>query len=163
MKALMQELNEIEYRLLLDAPGVLEDNLFFDALRAWMTEVPREILWQRLETLQNIIGSDIWSQNLYYTLNGTVRFEIFELRSSIRKAQKYSGYVRNSSAVGSKKFSSKNVPEPEIFEWSNDVEIDYFLFLSVGELDPGIPGSQIILKMDSVSPKRKETLNNKIQ
>lgn len=156
MKALMNELNEVEYRLLLDAPGVLEDNLFFDALRAWNTDVPRKILWQRLETLQNIIGSDIWNPNLYYTLHGSIRFEIFELRSSIRKAQKYSGYVRNSSAVGSKKSSEKNVPEPEIFEWSNDVEIDYFLFLSVGELDPGIPGSQIILKMEPEVPKRKK-------
>lgn len=153
----MRELNEIEFRLLIDSPGVLEDNLFFDALRAWNTEVPREILWKRLETLQKITNSDIWNQNLYFTLNGSIRYEIFELRTSIRKAQKYSGYVRNSSAVGSKKSSPKNVPEPEIFEWNNDVEIDYFLFLSVGELDPGIPGSQIILKMDPEGPKRKVT------
>lgn len=161
MKSLMQELNEVEYRLLLDSPGVLEDNLFFDALRAWQTNIPREILWKRLETLQNIIGSDIWSPNLYYTLSGSVRFEIFELRSSIRKVQKYSGYVRNSSSVGTKKSQQRNVPEPEIFEWSNDVEIDYFLFLSVGELDPGIPGSQIILKMESEIPKRKVLKNLK--
>lgn len=153
----MRELNETEYKLLLDSPGVLEDNLFFDALRAWNTEVPDRILWKRLEILQGLLGTDIWNPNLYFTLNGTVRYEIYEMRSSIRKAQKYSGYVRNSSAVGSKRSSQKNVPEPEIFEWNNDVEIDYFLFLSVGELDPGTPGSQIILKMEPEVPKRKES------
>lgn len=137
-----------EYRLLLDAPGVLSDNLFFDALRAWNTEIPRKILWQRLEILQKLLNLPVWNINLYYTLKGTVKYEIYEMRSPIRKVEKYSGYVRNSSAVGSKRNSIRFIPEPERFEWNTNVEIDYFLFLSVGEFDTGIPGSTITLTMD---------------
>lgn len=148
LKALMGELNLFEYRLTIDAPGVLTDNLFFDALRAWNTEVPRKILWQRLETLQKLLGLNIWTPNLYYTLKGTVKYEIYEMRSPIRKVNKYSGYVRNSSAVGSKSQSKIYIPEPERFEWNTNVEIDYFLFLSVGEFDTGIPGSTFTLMMD---------------
>lgn len=87
----MGELNEVEYRLTIDAPGVLTDNLFFDALRAWNTEVPKKILWQRLQTLQNLLNLSIWNPNLYYTLKGTLSYEISELRSPIRKVEKYSG------------------------------------------------------------------------
>jgi len=158
IKALMGELNEVEYRLTIDAPGVLTDNLFFDALRAWNTEVPKKILWQRLQTLQNLLNLSIWNPNLYYTLKGTLSYEISELRSPIRKVEKYSGYVRNSSSVGSKRSSKIFIPEPERVEWNNNVEIDYFLFLSVGEFDTGIPGSTITLKMDKSKVRNGNSL-----
>lgn len=148
MSSLLRELTVFEMRLLYDAPGVLQDNLYIDALRAWKTEVPKKVLWQRLAFIQRLLDQEEWSPNLFYTYNGTIRYEISELRSSIRKIKKYSGYVRNSSQVGSKKSSQLFRPEPERFEWNTNVEIDYFLFLTVGEFDSGVPGSTIILKMD---------------
>lgn len=137
-----------EIRCLYDAPGVLQDNLYVDALRAWNTEVEKKVLWQRLAWLQLLTDKKPWSENLFYTLNGIIRYELEELRFSIRKVIKFSGYVRNSSQVGSKKSSNIYRPEPERFEWTTNVEIDFFLFLTVGEFDSGIPGSTIILKMD---------------
>jgi len=148
LKALSKELSLLEMRLLFDAPGVLTDNLYFDALRAWKTDVPKKVLWQRLAFIQRMLDLKEYSPNLYYTYEGTLRYEISELRSSIRKVVKYSGYVRNSSQVGSKRSSNIFKPEPERFEWNTNVEIDYFLFLTVGEFDSGVPGSTIILKMD---------------
>lgn len=147
LKALMNEISYTEYRCLLDAPGVLKDDLFIDALRAWKTDVPKKILWQRLAALQRLLLRAQWSSNLYYTYNGCVSYELVELRTSIRKVKKYSGYVRNSSAVGSKRRATSSAQEPEMFEWTDIVEIDYYQFLTVGEFDTGLPGmSQIILK-----------------
>lgn len=148
MKQLVQPLDDVEFRCLLDAPGVLLNDLYFDALRAWKTDVPRKVLWQRLAWLQQLLEIEPWSLNLFYTLNGTVAYRLSELRSSIRKVIKYSGYVRNSSQVGSKRASAIFIPEPEKFEWTPTVEIDFYLFLTVGEFDSGIPGSTIILTMD---------------
>jgi len=148
IKHLVEGLSLLETRALFDAPGVLLDNLYFDALRAWKTDVQKEILWQRLAWLQLLNDQTPWSPNLFYTYNGTLKYELKEIRSSIRKVIKYSGYVRNSSQVGSKRTTQRFLPEPERFEWTTNVEIDYFLFLTVGEFDSGIPGSTIILKMD---------------
>lgn len=148
MKFLVEGLSVDEQRCLFDAPGILTDNLYLDALRAWRTEIPKKILWQRLTWLQILKEVIPFSLNLFYTHKGNIRYQLVELRSPIRKVDKYSGYVRNSSQVGSKRSSKIFIPEPEIFEWTQAVEIDYYLFLTVGEFDSGIPGSTIILKMD---------------
>lgn len=134
MKELLGLTNLVEKRCCYDVPGVLEDDLFIDALRAWKTDVPKNILWQRLQTLQRLLGKRQWNLNLYYTYDKEFSYEIEEVRRSIRKVKKYSGYVRNSSAVGSKRFSSTSRPDPEIFEWSLDEKIDYYNFLTVGDL-----------------------------
>lgn len=144
MRCLAGDCNFTEYRCMLDAPGVLRDNLFIDALRAWKTDVPKNILWQRLAALQRLLQRQQWSLNLYYTYNGCVTYELVEARSPIRKSSKYSGYVRNSSQVGSKRRSSSNRPEPESFEWNTNGEIDYYRFLTVGDFDSGLPGTSII-------------------
>lgn len=148
MKHLVEGLNLVELRCLFDAPGILGDNLYLDALRAWRTEIPRKTLWLRLTWLQNLVEVTPFSENLFYTHKGNIRYQLSELRTPIRKVDKYSGYVRNSSQVGSKRSSKIFIPEPEIFEWTQAVEIDYYLFLTVGEFDSGIPGSTVILKMD---------------
>lgn len=163
MKLLVEGLSETEMRCLYDAPGVLSDNLFVDALRAWTSEVPKQILWQRLGWLQSLEEKQPFSTNLFYTHKGNIKYELSELRSSIRKVNKYSGYVRNSSQVGSKSFSKNYIPEPEIFEWTQAVEIDYYLFLTVGEFDSGIPGSTIILKMDQRKVRNGKPSNRKEQ
>lgn len=148
MKHLVLGLEIFELRCLFDAPGVLTDDLYCDALRAWQSDVPKKILWQRLEWIQELLDLRPWSFNLFNTLNGTITYRISEMRSSIRKSAKYSGYVKNSSQVGSKKASAIYVPEPERFEWAPSVEIDFYLFLTVGEFDTGVPGSTIILMKD---------------
>lgn len=139
IKALSGSISLTEYRCLLDAPGVLQDDLFIDALRAWKTDVPKNILWHRLATLQRLLLRPEWSQNLYYTLDNSITYEMYEARSPIRKGKKYSGYIRNLSQVGSKRKTGFH-PEPESFEWNTNVDIDYYQYLTVGEFDTGLPG-----------------------
>lgn len=145
MKELLIGLPKIEQRCLFDAPGVMTDDLFVAALKAKTLGVDHNTLWQRLGRLQRLLGHRTWVPNLVYTLDNCVNYEIEEQRRSIRKVKKYSGYVRNSSAVGSKRKTSIVRPDPESFEWCSDVEIDYFNYLSVGELSSGMPGSIVIL------------------
>jgi hypothetical protein len=84
-----------------------------------------------------------WSENLLYTKLGSTGYHIQELRQAIRKADKYSGYVRNSSSVGSKSTNKIFRPEPETFEWNKSVKIDFLEFLTVGEFSSGAPGGII--------------------
>jgi len=154
LKVLMDQANETELRCCFDAPGVLNDDLFLDALRAKQSKINTEVLWQRIEILQRIFDLTIWNQNLYYTLANVVTYEIKEIRSSIRKVKKYSGYVRNSSAVGSKRKSNNTKPEPENFEWNSGCDRDYYHFLTVGEFISGLPGDIFFTLKRTKSPKR---------
>lgn len=155
LKALVGQCSLTELRCLVDAPGVLKDNLFIDALRAWKTDVPRNTLWQRLQSIQRLLQLPLWSLNLYYTIDNNVGYELEEVRQSIRKVKKYSGYVRNASAVGSKNSKTLHIPEPESFEWNNVIEMDYFHFLTVGEFTSGLLGESRFTLMRTKSSKRK--------
>lgn len=155
IKALVGECNYTEYRCLLDAPGVLEDDLFIDALRAWKTDVPKKILWQRLATLQRLLQQPAWELNLYYTFNKVVKYELIEARQSIRKVKKYSGYVRNSSQVGSKRKNQSFSEQPESFEWNTSDDFDFYHYLTVGEFS-SVPSGLLTftLKMSKERTKR---------
>lgn len=155
LKRLFNQCNETEWRALVDAPGVLKDDLYIDALRAWMTDVPKSILWHRLAILQRFMQKEEWSINLYYTLKNVIAYELIEARTPIRKAKKYSGYTRNSSQVGSKRKNEIFREDPESFEWNTNVEIDYYHFLTVGEFDFGLSNvSSFTLKMSKERTKR---------
>lgn len=134
--------SEVEWRCMVDAPGFLSDNLFISAIIAKRQVEDKELLLHRLNILQKLIGRKIWNENQFFTLNGVMKFSIEEIRKSIRPADKYSGYVRNSSSVGSKSSNKIFVPEPETPEWIDTKEIDFLEFLTVGEFTSGIaPGS----------------------
>jgi len=119
--------------MLYDAPGVLSDNLFIDALRAQQSGVQLNILLQRLAKAQQWLSRRPWSLNLLCTYRNCVAYEIVELRKTIRKVKKYSGYVRNPSSVGSKRKKASSSHTPETFEWNTYEEIDWYEFLTVGK------------------------------
>lgn len=147
MKVLMGMATLIEIRACYDAPGVLEDDLFISALRALKTDVPNKTLWQRLQALQRLDGRLEWSPNLYHTWNKEFGYVVEEIRSSIRKVKKFTGYVRNSSAVGTKSSHKIERLEPDKFEWSFEIGRNNFLFLTVGEFYSGAPGDVIFTLM----------------
>lgn len=140
MKMFFGNLDSVQYACLIDAPGVLSDDLWVATIVAKTLIEDREILMQRLNFIQKLESRRLWNTNLYHTLTGVVNFDMQECRQAIRKANKYSGYVRNSSAVGSKSSKSIHIPEPETFEWNQTKRIDYLQFLTVGELTQGTPG-----------------------
>lgn len=134
MKHFYKGLTVNEQRLLFDAPGVLRDDQFLALLQAKNSGVPLDVLETRLQKLQRLQAQSPWGMNLLNTLDGVLSYEISEILKPIRKGKKYSGYVRNSSAVGSKRGFGGTKPEPETFEWTTEYTIDYYLFFSVGQL-----------------------------
>lgn len=133
MKMFLFDLPVDEQRMIFDAPGVLNDKLFFEAMLAKRSGIEESLLLQRVNNLQKLLGRDIWSFHLFNTKTGVIRYEIQELRRSIRQAKKYSGYVRNSSSVGSKRGFGTVKSDPETFEWNPLIEeIDYYRYLTVG-------------------------------
>lgn len=146
-KAILGLCSQLELRCLYDWPGVLEDDLFIAALRATRLELPMDLLFKRIAWMQRLEDTKEFSQNDFWTLEGVVNLHIIENRVTIRKGKKFSGYVRNSSSVGSKSSKVTYIPEPESFEWRFDVKKDYFQFFSVGEFVSGGPGSIALTPM----------------
>jgi hypothetical protein len=133
----------MEQQFLFDSPSAMQDELFIDALRAKISVGLTPEVKERLEICSFIYGkSSIWTENLLKTWKGTTIYRICLFEKPIRKAKKFSGWVRNSSSVGSKRFG-KTKPEPETFEWDNFSEINYFQALTVGEF-PGTMGIKLL-------------------
>jgi hypothetical protein len=133
IKALLGFCSVIELQALVDYPRILGDRLFIEALRAWKTDVPESILWQRLQLLQRLTGRSEWSKNLFYTLSKVVNYELELKTEAIRRVKKYSGYVKNSSSVGSKRPRTVFLEETESIQWVLSEDINYYEFLTVGE------------------------------
>jgi hypothetical protein len=138
-----------EMQALFDAPGVISDNLFLDLLRSKNSLLSlndqlqilsrNKLLLQRLQGLQSMLGITCWTVNLLYTYLGDLKYELVLLRVPIRKVKKFSGWVRNSSAVGTKRSRGKSL-DTEIFESSLIEEFDYYHFLISEELDFSLLG-----------------------
>jgi len=145
LEHLLIGLSGFELQSLLDAPGVFRDRLFIDSLRALASfdlkdkQVSRLQLVARLQRLRSCLGLSHWNLNLLYTYLGNLKYELTEVRVPIRKVKKFSGWVRNSSAVGSKR-SLKRDLEYEIFDTLLTEEIDYLPFLVSKELDFNLLG-----------------------
>lgn len=154
MKMFLFGLDEDLYRCLIDAPGVLTDELFVSAIIAKRIVMDEKRLLQRLNILQRLTNRREWNTNLYYSLNQRFGYEILEVRQATRKADKFSGYVKNSSAVGSKSSNRIFIPEPELVEWSETVKIDFLNFLTVGDLSSGTPGGNLFTLTRAKSSKR---------
>lgn len=150
-------ITESDMQMLIDSPGFFSDNVFLDALRALSNKVTdKETLAEDMAVLfeMGIIQTN-YSPNLLYTLRGVVQSQITLETVSIRQAKKFSGYVRNSSSVGSKRKGTLSIPEPEISEWTNPSVFDFYHFFSVGEFSTGQPGATKLILTRSGRPKRK--------
>jgi len=143
----------MKFRCLMDSPGILGDDLFVSSLLAKEIVSDQELLLNRLNFLRSLENLRPWSRNLLSTLDGVIKFRISERRIPIRKGPKYSGYVRNPSAVGSKFHKPRNF-EPETVEWINIEDINFLHFLTVGELTTGTPGSFVFTPKMAKKPKR---------
>lgn len=159
MKHLIEGLPEDEQQILFDFPGVLEDDLFVNALRAKQTGVSLKTLEEKFHQLFLMgITKEEFSSNLFYTLDGTITYQIYRIERAIGKVKKFSGYVRNSSSVGSKRAKTTQ-PDPEHFVWTNAVEYDYYSFFTVGDLISGASGGLIFTLKSSNRTKRKTKPN----
>lgn len=125
------ELKPLEVRSLIDFPSVLRDNLFVALLRAKLTDVSSEDLLKRFNFLQSLEQRKLWKLESLNARQGDLKYELMEIRRTIRKVKKFSGYIKSPSSMRSKG-RNLTIPDPETFEWSQTDELDYFEFLTVG-------------------------------
>lgn len=149
-------LSDADKQMLIDSPGFFKDDMFLDALRALSNNVTD---LERLEddfALLNLLGYNDtnFSPNLLYTLRGVVQYRTVLDTVSVRQAKKFSGYVRNSSSVGSKRMNKGSKPEPERSEWTIPSVFNFYHFFSVGEFSTGQPGADKLILKRSRRPKR---------
>jgi hypothetical protein len=128
-------LPEAETQALYDFPGVLDDPLFVNLLRAkfslaldWQSR--QSDLLERVRILRSALGCSNWNLNLLYAYQGNLKYELILTQRRIRPFKKYSGYCKTPSAAGTKRSSFK-VGEnlPETFDRTKFEERDLVPFL----------------------------------
>jgi len=140
-----------EQRYLFDNFEVLRDQVFIDSLIAnKVNKVPLKLLKTRLDYLVQKFGINFLESNTYEKYKTQFVYKIREIDSPSRKPKKYSGWVKNSSSVGSKRQGPRREPIPGFNVKEIVRESSYLEFLTVGEL----MGRPVSLKHPDDGPKR---------
>lgn len=132
LKFLWDELSKREFRYFILLPEVLSDDLKSAALRA------RLILSKK--TLRNriiqcpFLEKKLKPTRLKYQGYKRLNVEFYEFERTLPKTPKFSGWVRNSSAVGSKSPGGPSFLEPLAINEVDYVDnvIDWYHYLTVG-------------------------------
>jgi len=142
-------MNLVEMRCLYDAPGVLNDRLFVDALRATKNGISLKTLNIRLQLITDYLNLPRLDNQLLSQWRKVALYSIQEFSQPIRPPKKFSGYIKSPSGAGSK--SRKSIqPDPGIFEWTTIEEIDFYTALTVGEL---YLGKSLVIRLPDDDPK----------
>lgn len=141
MKFIFGELKPDEMGLLFDHPAALSDPLFLVVAKAKIgTSDGFERMLFRLEKITKILGIDNpYRRSLLKQWEGNFVIVAKERTFPIRPPKKFSGYVRNSSSVGSKRRTGIANFDP-IFERFSSESFDMYNFIfesiTVGEVVP---------------------------
>jgi hypothetical protein len=136
-----------ETQALYDFPGVLDDVLFTNLLRAkaslsstgdWRWR--NQDLQERVQILRSALGYSSWNLNLLYAYLGNLKYELILTSRRIRPFRKFSGYVKTPSTVGSKQNREGEGYDPEIFDRMNFEERDLVPFLLSPQEDYSLLG-----------------------
>jgi len=124
----------IEVQALLDEPSSLRNTIFTDSLLAkQINKVPLVKLWPRIGYLHSLGKVSFMSTKAFECIVN-FPYRITEYDIPIRPPKKYSGYVRNPSAVGAKRRIQRQpeIPEKVVEEYVQ--ECSFLEFLTVGDL-----------------------------
>jgi len=135
-RLLRGEASQIEIQCILDEPGTLRDQLFYNSLLAKNNlGVPLDILRPRMKTLSSVFGLiSPLSESKYQEWLKRFPILIREYDNPTRPPKKFSGYVRNASSVGSKRRTPRAelLTEDTLEEYFS--EFNFLEYLAVGEL-----------------------------
>lgn len=146
-------------QVILDHPGTLQDPIFRAlAVAKVQTGIPLEELVDRLTRLKLLLGGqNLYQNGLIPQWSGAIVIEISEETFPIRPFKRFSGYVRNSSSVGSKrgnKFTFEPIPEKFSTERFEEYEFIYEA-ITVGEVVSRSGNLSVTLKKTLRESKRK--------
>lgn len=140
LKFLWNELTEVEMRLFLTLPETLNSEIKVATLRSILIKGKTEVRWRLTQC--PFLETD--EQISLESFQGFKRLdvEIYDLTRSLPKVPKFSGWIRSSSAKGSK----RSLPKSSFDEVQDDdrddyfdVQFDWYHYLTVEDFQP-IPG-----------------------
>jgi hypothetical protein len=126
------ELNKVEFNLFISMPETLSNTKILGFLRCRLI-LNKKVLRARLLRLEQILGERITKRESYQGMK-RLKIEIQLETVKLVKVPKFSGYVRNVSAIGRNSGGPRYIPEPVSEEYIEDHEsVDWYEILSVGE------------------------------
>jgi len=134
LKYLWDELSKEEWKLFITLPETLNSNQKFGALRASML-IGKKKVRERLNNYPFHKLGELPSRIRYQGFK-RLNVEIQEITRSLPKVPKFSGWIRSSSKVGSKRSRGPSYLEPLAIienDYENN-EFDWYHYLTVGEL-----------------------------
>lgn len=143
LKFLWDHLTKIEYELLLASNEFLLNDYRYTTFRL-MLENPKKSIRNKLLRIQLFLGMKLDSRERYLGYK-RMRIDIQRITRSLQKVPKFSGYVRNASAVGSKRPGGPGIPEPLPYteEYCFTEKLDWEKLFSVGGLSELFSGSVV--------------------
>jgi hypothetical protein len=133
LKYLWDELSKDEMLLFLTLPETLNSEIKVAALRAVLI-LGKKVVRNRLGTICTLFQKDIPSRIRYLGYK-RLDVEIYEETRSLPRVPKFSGWIRSSSSVGSKRPGGPRILEPLAVN-ENDFNvniIDWYQLLTVGD------------------------------
>jgi len=135
LKFLWDELTKQEWRLFYALPEILNSEIKVAALRAVLVQ-GKKITRDRLNQALKLLGKETYTREQYLGYK-RLDVEISDFTRSLPKVPKFSGWIRSSSAKGSKKRSggpSYLEPLALLENEYEDYKVDWYYFLTVGDL-----------------------------
>jgi len=158
LKFIWGELSPREQQFLWDHPSTFRDQVFLALASAKVrSKVPLKELVKRLSKVLELLGKkNLFRKELIVQWEGNTVLLITQKSYPIRKFTKFSGYVRNSSSVGSKhrnKFNFEPIPEKDSTERFDEFEFVYEA-ITVGEVISRTGSLSVTLKKPLRKAKR---------
>lgn len=134
LKFLWDELTRDEFKLFLALPETLNDEMKYATLRVVLL-FPKKVIRERLNRILERLKEDNFPRESYLGYK-RLDVEIHEITRRLPRVPKFSGWIKSSSAVGSKKSSrGPSYLEPlaileddyseEIFDWYHCLSVDF--------------------------------------
>jgi hypothetical protein len=140
LKFLWNELTKDEWFLFISMPETLNSNLIYNSIRAINLKGKK---WVRNRLIDSpfLDSKDIPTKDKYRGYQG-LKVEIHFENRRLPKVPKFSGYVKSSSQVGSKRSRKSSFLDLIIAtgEDYSEVVFDWFAYLTVGESYTFLPG-----------------------
>ncbi len=126
-------LSDSEFELFLVLPETLNNEMIYNAIKASYSVDKRHIR-ERLITFPFRNPKDTPSYQKYQGIRKSIVVETYKFSRSLPKVPKFSGWIKSSSQVGSKRPSGSSFLEPPTLHWIDYTvtKFDWYFYLTVG-------------------------------
>jgi hypothetical protein len=152
LKWLWDELTSKEFGFIISLPEFFSTEEFVACARAYASGSPKKIIRTRLNEYRKLRGFKTLSQEKYRSMKSGLKYSLQEYNFRPGPTKKYSGWTRHHRDHGSLgKFHLEPIPT----EFTEKLEIDLFMILTVGRVE--MLGSVLGLSPDEDSKESKRT------